>query len=354
MKILFKSIVGSHTYGTNIEGSDIDYKGIFIQNKDDILGFKYKEQIDVSKDETIYEVKRFLQLLQTANPTMLELLYMPDEFVLSTSKEFDLIKSHRNKFLTKKCLLSFGCYAISQIKKAKGLNKKMNWEKSKIERKSPLDFCYAYEDGKTIPLKKWLSKENKIQEYCGLAKLNHFKDCYALFYDYKAVYGKESIRRGNDPDGFKGIINYNSNSILLSSIPKYCKEETIVYYNQDGYSEHCKDYREYQEWIDNRNTLRYVDSLNHNQKIDGKNLMHCKRLLDMCIEIALNGFLNVKRPNSEELISIRRGQINLDSYIEKCTLDIDNLEDIFRKSSLPDNVDPEFVNDLLVEIRNIN
>ena len=43
---LILTIRGSHAYGTNIEGSDVDFTGVYIQSKEDIFGFKYKEQIN--------------------------------------------------------------------------------------------------------------------------------------------------------------------------------------------------------------------------------------------------------------------------------------------------------------------
>ena len=107
-KIIFKAVVGSQSYGTSTPTSDVDYKGVYIQDIDDLLGFKYKEQIDVSKDEVYYEVRRFIQLLQSANPTVLELLYSPKDCILESSPQFDLLVANRDKFLTKKCLNSFG------------------------------------------------------------------------------------------------------------------------------------------------------------------------------------------------------------------------------------------------------
>ncbi len=65
-KLVFQAIVGSQSYGTSTPTSDIDYKGVYQQDNNDILGFKYKEQITVTDDEVYYEVKRFLELLQTA------------------------------------------------------------------------------------------------------------------------------------------------------------------------------------------------------------------------------------------------------------------------------------------------
>ncbi|TAE72172.1 MAG: nucleotidyltransferase [Bacteroidetes bacterium] len=338
-QIIFKAIVGSQSYGTNIATSDIDYKGVYMQNEDDLLTFGYKEQIDVSKDECYYEARRFLQLLQSANPTVLELLYSPADCIIDKKPVFDLIMAYRDKFLTKKCVHSFGGYAIAQIKKAKGLDKKMNWEKERIVRKNPLDFVYVYENGKTILVEKWLENNHLLQEFCGLVSLEHFKDGYALYYD-------------SDKNlGFKGISLENSNNIRLSSIPKNMNALAIVNFNKDGYSKHCKDYNQYQEWLNNRNTQRYVDTTAHEQKIDGKNLMHCRRLLDMAIEIATEKTIKVRRPNAKELLEIRKGNISLEKIIENAEIDIQKLENLFENSDLPNEISLSFVNDLLLEMR---
>ena len=52
-KPLYLVIRGSHAYGTNIETSDTDYSGVFIQSEDDILGNKYIEQINDDKNDTV-------------------------------------------------------------------------------------------------------------------------------------------------------------------------------------------------------------------------------------------------------------------------------------------------------------
>lgn len=341
-KLLFKAIVGSQSYGTATPTSDIDYKGVYMQDIDKLISFGYKDQIDVSKDECYYEVRRFMELLQSANPTVLELLYSPEDCIIQTSPQFDLLVKNRDKFLTQKCLLSFGGYAIAQIKKAKGLDKKMNWEKARVERKTPLDFIYCYVNGKTIPLEKWLELHNKKQENCGLVALNHFRDCFALYYD------------NNSPElKLKGITLDDSNSVRLSSVPKGLEPETIVYYNKDGYSMHCKDYKEYVVWIENRNTQRYIDVKGHNQQIDGKNLLHCVRLIDTAIEIATQKTINVRRPNANYLLSIRKGEIDLDTIITKAEQDIKLLNELFANSGLPADCDKDFVNKLLLEIRHL-
>ncbi len=99
-QIIYKCLVGSQAYGTAVEGSDQDYKAIYCQGFNDLLGFGYKEQREVTKDETHYEVRRFLELCASNNPTMLEMLFMPDEHVLHTTGHWEIIRAKRHKFLT--------------------------------------------------------------------------------------------------------------------------------------------------------------------------------------------------------------------------------------------------------------
>jgi hypothetical protein len=338
-KTLFKCIVGSQAYGTSTPHSDMDYKGIYAQHPDDLLTFEYKEQQEISKDECYYEIRRFLELARTANPTILEMLYSNDDCILEKNPALNILFENRDKFLTKKCLHSFGGYAIQQIQKASGLDKKMNWEKQRVTRKKPIDFCYAYESGKTMQLLDYIEKHDLNQKYCGLVALHHFKDSYALYYDF----GQEFK--------YKGISMDTSNSIRLSSVEKDTEPLTIIYYNKDGYAMHCRDFKEYGIWKKNHNKQRYVDVKGHNQKLDGKNLLHTRRLLDMAIEIATEGTINVRRKNSDYLLDIRRGNYDLKKIIEEAKNDVKKLDELFEKSSLPENVDQKFINDILLEIR---
>jgi len=346
-KYIFKTIVGSQAYGTNTASSDVDYKGVFVQNPLEILTFNYKEQIEVSKDEMYFEVRRFLQLLQSANPTMLELLYMPQECVITQEKEFDLIIAQRERFLTKKCFQSFAGYASAQIKKAKGLDKKMNWEKQKVERKTPLHFCYVIEGVRSKALLSEFSMEELKQ--AGLSHIQNGTGLFGMFLDKKDVFQ------------FKGLINEDetSTSLRVDSIPtewyaEYNSQPIMVWYNKNGYETHCKDYKEYQIWLETRNTQRYVDIEGHQQQIDGKNLLHCRRLLDMAKEIVVEHTIQVRRPNVEELLAIRKGKVDLESIISRAEEDLLELEELYKKSSLPEEVDWGFVNSLLEEIRLMN
>jgi hypothetical protein len=341
-KIIFKAIVGSQSYGTSLPESDIDIKGVFIQNNDQILSFGYTEQINVNKDETYFEVRRFLELLQTANPTVLELLFTPENCILIKEPEFDMILENKEKFLTEKCKNSFGGYAVAQIKKAKGLNKKMNWLDEKLTRKTPYDFTYIFQNGKTIPIETFLAENHMEKEKCGLIALNHFRDSYALYYDNKGTMG------------FNGFSTDEGNALKLSNIPKNMDTIGVVSFNQDAYSKHCRDFRDYQTWLKYRNEQRYVDIENHSQKIDGKNLMHCRRLLDIAMEIPKMKTIQVKRPNAKFLIEIRKGKHDLESIITMSENDIVHLDSLYENSGLPKSCDPKFLFELLLSIRKMN
>jgi hypothetical protein len=360
---LYLVIRGSHAYGTNIETSDTDFAGVFIQSADDIFGFKYKEQINDDKNDTvIYEVRRFLELLGSNNPTVLELLNTPEECILYKHPVFDMILNDRDNFLSKKCANSFGGYARQQIGKAKGQNKKQNWEKDKVTRKDLLDFCYVIEGEKTIPFKKskyggeyeggffhkLFGKKYDVR-YFGLTNVPHAKDVYAVYYNETPGFYKGLVKVGDE--GLE-TPNYGiSNQLRLSSIPKGEVSLCNIVYNKDGYSEHCKDYREYQEWLEKRNLQRWVDVTSHGQQIDGKNMMHCRRLVDMAREIAEGKGILVKRDNAQELLAIRRGEVDLQTLIDYVESEIKVIDQLFRDSDLPDSVDQNLINTLLVKIR---
>jgi predicted nucleotidyltransferase len=371
--ILFETIVGSQAYGTQTPTSDIDKKFVYILPQDYILGTGYVEQLNVTKDYVGWEIKRFLELMASNNPTVLELLNSPEDCIVSKHPLFDLIIEHKHEFITKVCKDSFGGYARQQIKKAKGLDKKQNWEKDKVTRKEVLDFVYVIEGEKSIPWKVWNSEQGFEEKFCGVVNVPNARDVYAVYYDGVA----RNMFSENIPEsernlliklkkelgqpmgfGYKGLVKVGegtnaaeSNQLRLSSIPKGEIPICNIIYNKDGYTMHCKDYKEYQEWLENRNEARYVETQEHGQKIDGKNMMHCMRLIRMAQEIGRGDGIIVRRPDAQELLSIRRGEVDLEKLITMADEAIEQMDSIFENSNLPKKVDPELVNKLLIAIR---
>jgi len=135
--ILFEVISGSHAYGLATPQSDTDIKGVFYLPRRLYYGLDYLPQIsDAGNDTTYYELGRFVELLLASNPTALELLAAPPDTIRQRAPLMDALRPAW--FLSKACQQTFAGYAPGQIKKTRGLNKKIN---APVAAKTPLDFC---------------------------------------------------------------------------------------------------------------------------------------------------------------------------------------------------------------------
>jgi hypothetical protein len=361
-KIIFRGLVGSHAFGTATKTSDKDIAEIFICDRDDLLGFNYKEHDDIDKDNRRYEVGKFIKLLMNGNPNMLEILYTPKDCILIQEPEFEMIKQVGHNFITKQLFHTFVGYANTQINKAQGLNKKINWEKEKTERKDVLDFCFVYDlnnsNTKAIPVKNWLNKESYMQEMCGLVAIDHMRYCYLLYVDELQWVKEANHRYDIQTHEFKGIVQSieNSNDISLSSVPEYCIPKCILYFNKDGYSSHCKDYREYMSWLEKRNLNRFQTNQKHGQDYDSKNIMHMVRLLQVAKEIVETKQIRVRRTPEEReyLLKIKSGQEDLKQLVKWAETEKTILSNLYEKSDLESECNRNFCNELLIKIRNAN
>ena len=399
---IFIAIVGSYSYGLDVPTSDLDLKGVYIQDLDSILkdsrlgdsttkvyksqlgGGKKKGSVESNeeKDLSFYEIGRYLDLLSTNNANILELLNTPENCIIYKHPIWDLLVEELNKteVLSKICFHSFHSYAKNQIAKATGLNKNIN-NPMPEEKKTPLDYCYFLSEGKSYPLSEYLEKNGFEQKFCGLVNTPNSRDIFGLYYDnishnifsenVKWITREQNKNRRKSEElslgyGFKGILkeseneNFISNEMRLSSVPKM--EDVpggdisflgFVSYNKDGYAKFCKDYSKYWRWVENRNEDRYNDNTSHDQDYDGKNMSHCLRLLYMAREIAEGKGVVVRRNEEHrlELLSIKKGFSTYEEIIEKNNIIIDGLEELYKNSDLPDKADVEAIDNILLKVR---
>lgn len=354
--LIYEVIAGSKAYGLDLPTSDTDIRGIYMLPNEFLLGRGYFEQINnPTNDVVYYELNRFIHLLEQNNPNILEELFVPPDKILFMNDKMKPLYDNREKFLTKKCRMTFGGYSISQIKKARGLNKKIVNPVEK-EKKTPLDFCYIFEkeDGYTMLARQWLKKHKKVQEHVGLSELPNGEQIYKVYYDHLAEIKTDNPRYADiEPFGFRGIVADDSQELRHSEVPKYCQLEAFLYYNLNGYSQYCKEYKEYWDWVGKRDPVRYNDNAKHGKGYDGKNLMHCLRMLDMAIEVAQGMGVNLIRPNREWLLSVRRGEASYDEIIALIEQKKDQMEEAFDKSTLPAKVDHKFIHNLLLQMRGL-
>jgi predicted nucleotidyltransferase len=390
--VIFKTLIGSYSQNLQTENSDKDYYGVFRIKSEDYNSLEYRLNpfdtvISNSKDNdvTYIEIGKFIELLYKNNPNALEMLASA-----KTEGNYTIITNwvdlfDMNQILSKKCLDTFGKYATSQIKKATGLNKKMN-NPIPVKKKSILDFCYFYSNNNPKPVKiiKYLQDNNIDQKFIGLRGLKNCKSTYEVFVDNHSLkfftedrsktlkeffYNisaescellYEAHKRSTKFAKFKGIVHPDklSNQLRLSSIPKIPYESKrydieqlgFMYYNLEGYETYLKDYREYHEWIEKRNPERHKNNIG--QKYDVKNLAHCARLLTMCKEIAENKGIILKRTDDRYFfLNIKLGKVNYEDILNYTENIINLLPDLYKESQLRDLPDFNHLNNILTKIR---
>ncbi|MGV3588782.1 MAG: DNA polymerase beta superfamily protein [Adhaeribacter sp.] len=334
--LLFECISGSKAYGLNTATSDTDIRGVFVLPQEEYFGLHYVDQIsNESNDVVYYELKRFVELLAKNNPNMLELLHMPEDCILYRHPLYEQFKPEL--FLSRLCQTTFAGYALTQVKKAKGLNKKIV-NPIEPQRKSVLDFCYVVQGQGSVPLLQFLASRGLQQEDCGLAKIPHMPELYGLYYS---------------PDvKFKGVIQReNANDVSLSSIPKGLDPLAVISFNKNGYSTYCKEYLEYWKWVEKRNDARYQNTLSQGKNYDAKNLMHTFRLLAMAEEIAHDSHIQVRRPDRDFLLQIRAGAFEYAALVEMAEARIAQMDELYAQSDLPETPDLAKINQTLITVR---
>lgn len=291
-RLLFNYIRGSWAHGIAVEGkSDIDMGGVFIAKKDDLLGLglTYKDQVANSTNDVVwYELKKFMSLLLKSNPTILEALYVDDKFIKHIHPIMAELRDNRDAFLTKRCFPSFFAYAKSQIEKARGLNKMINWDKDKVQRKGILDFTYTFFNQGSTKIENWLEHRNLNQKYCGLVNIPNMKDIYGLYYDWGNFFLHEGLTINDILKGYYSIGKFDSanaviklkeaeesgdkNKIeLYSNIIKLSQLANMVEFIVDFYDLSSEEYYDYEFHDTTENDLK--DWFNKQEPIGYKGMV---------------------------------------------------------------------------------
>ena len=116
--IILLGLGGSHAYGTNIEGSDVDIRGVALNTKEEILTNKNFEQfVEESTDTTIYSFNKLINLISNCNPNTIEMLGLKEEHYLYKSDIGQELLDNKKLFLSQIAVKSFGGYAGAQLRR---------------------------------------------------------------------------------------------------------------------------------------------------------------------------------------------------------------------------------------------
>lgn len=337
--LLFECIAGSYAYGTATNSSDEDIRGIFAVPAAAYLDLsRPADQVgDDHGNVLYYSIRRVIELLTQANPNILELLFMPEDCIRTSSPEMQMLFAHRHLFISKHCADTHAGYAMSQIKKARGRNKWINNPQPETPPNKE-DFCYVIpwqsdskgRPARPIPLRiiGWSLKEYHA------ARLEHTRDKYRLYY-----YGKDA----------RGV--FRGDNIACESIPE-ADESTrfagLLLYNEQGWTQALADHKNYWTWRRERNEARWQQQERGELDFDAKNMMHTVRLLLSGRSLMQSGAPIVRFAGEQLalLISIREGKLSFEEIMSmaqdiladcgrlKATADLPDMCDIVEASAL--------------------
>lgn len=116
--VILLGLAGSYSYGTNITASDIDIRGITLNQKSDLIGLtQFEQYVDKNTDTVIYAFNKIITLLLSCNPNTIELLGLNQEHYLYLNDIGRMLLDNRKLFLSRHAINSFGGYADAQLRR---------------------------------------------------------------------------------------------------------------------------------------------------------------------------------------------------------------------------------------------
>lgn len=157
-KTIFKTIAGSHLYGTSRPDSDMDIRGICLPPMTALLGLSPFEQHQVPGEDTvIYGLRKFARLALKANPNCLELLWVPKDAILEIDEYGQELIDNRHLFLSTRVVHTYSGYAFSQLKR---MDRHQDWIKN-----PPIKPMLAQFGGAMIEGQSKFPNQQKKEEY---------------------------------------------------------------------------------------------------------------------------------------------------------------------------------------------
>ena len=116
--IIYLTVAGSKSYGTNNANSDTDIRGIALESINSILTGKTFEQIEDNETDTvIYSLRKFFKLCADCNPNILEMLGTRQNDILYMNDVGKKIRDNVEIFLSKLAYKKFVGYATAQLRR---------------------------------------------------------------------------------------------------------------------------------------------------------------------------------------------------------------------------------------------
>lgn len=352
-------IAGSRSYGLHSESSDVDVKGICVPPIDTFcLGLHEFQQADAPEhiealahllneeeqeisrrirvEGTIYDIEKFIKLALNANPNILEVLFCEPEDIRWVAPAGDLLREHREIFLSKKVVWSYQGYAFSQMKRIKSHRAwLLSPPREKPKREDfglPPERSLLTQDEQNAFL--WLLTEllrDKIGEFRLTRETREELEALDL-------YG--AVQHGIPDEAWPEISE-------ITGAPRHFVE---AMQRERKYRQASQHWKAYLGWKENRNAAR--KAIEEVAGYDAKHGMHLARLMIQGLEILRENTLVVKRTDDRDLLlGIRNGEMPFEELEEWFDAKQAELKAASVHSSLPEKPDHKAAEELLIEIR---
>ncbi|GAA4603723.1 hypothetical protein GCM10023195_12400 [Actinoallomurus liliacearum] len=119
-EILLAGVVGSTAYGLATADSDVDRLGVFAAPTDTLLGLRTPREsiVTTAPDRTLHEARKWCGLALGGNPTVMELVWLPDDLYETRTAFGDELIGIRAAFLSAKRVRdAYLGYASQQFRK---------------------------------------------------------------------------------------------------------------------------------------------------------------------------------------------------------------------------------------------
>ena len=149
---ILKAIVGSHSLGLNTPESDIDEMGICIEPIEEAIGLNapFEQFVRTGPDATregpdlqIYSLRKFMRLALSGNPTILALLFIPTDKLLTCDARASQLRDLIPMIISKKAGNAFLGYMQAQRQRLLGERGEKGVRRRDLEEKYGYDTKYA-------------------------------------------------------------------------------------------------------------------------------------------------------------------------------------------------------------------
>jgi predicted nucleotidyltransferase len=344
-RTIFLTRHGSHAYGTNIETSDLDMKGVCVAPVNHYLGFQTTfEQAEQNEpvDLVVFEISKFMKLASGCNPNVIEILFTDKSDHLVTHPVMERLLATKNQFLSRQAYFRFVNYALDQLRR---IDTHRKWlldpPKAPPER---ADFG--------LPNQGFIIPKNQLDAV--FASVRKQLDTWA----WKDLDGLDPVDRlivkAAFEDRLVDIVKWHygdlGDKLWLSAVKNLGFDTNFIELldKERRYKASMDNWDKYQMWVKKRNPARAA--LEAAAGFDTKHGLHLVRLMRMGREILTRGEVLVRRPDAAELLGIRRGEWSYDKIKGWAEQEKLALKEAMEKSLLPKEADVEALDRLCIEL----